>query len=169
VAPVRKWRSRSLQFNPAYASHPPLRLQCAFSKVKAFGMEQDVTPEASYISETLYHFLPDSFGIFTSIVNNGLLCSVGNKGKLDRFAVTLEGEGVRQFDIWQHPRVCFTDIPREHLGAHVKRYGKFGLGFARETTRQSGILIITQARMGLQMEVMQYYINCCAFLTSLII
>ena len=137
-------------------------------------MEQDVTPEASYISEILYHFLPDNFGIFTSIVKNGLLCSVGNKGKLDRFAVILQGEGVKQFDIWQHPRVCFTDIPREHLVSHVKKYGKFGLGFSRETIldgvgRQSGILIITQARMGLQTEAMQYCINYCAFLTSLII
>ena len=101
-------------------------------------MEQDVTPEASYISEILYHFLPDNFGIFTSIVKNGLLCSVGNKGKLDRFAVILQGEGVKQFDIWQHPRVCFTDIPREHLASHVKKYGKFGLGFSRETILRWG-------------------------------
>ncbi len=129
-------------------------------------MEQDVTPEASYISGILYHFLPDDFGIFTSIVKNGLLCSVGNKGKLDRFSVTLQGEGVKQFDIWQHPRVCFTDIPIEHLGSHVKKYGKFGLGFSEKlfldgVDRQSGILTITRARMGLQMEAMQYCINYC--------
>jgi hypothetical protein len=105
---------------------------------ESVNMEQDVTPEASYISETLYHFLPDDFGVFTSIVKNGLLCSVGNKGKLDRFAVTLQGEGVKQFDIWQHPRVCFTDIAKEHLGSHVKKYGKFGLGFSRETILRWG-------------------------------
>jgi Putative abortive phage resistance protein AbiGi, antitoxin len=98
----------------------------------------EVTSTASYISETLYHFLPNNFDIFTSIIERGLLCSVGNKGKLDRFSVTLKGEGVRQFDIWQHPRVCFTDIPREHLGTHVNKYGKFGVGFSRKTILEWG-------------------------------
>jgi hypothetical protein len=44
------------------------------SKSESVDMEQDVTLETSYISEILYHFLPDNFGIFTSIVKNGLLC-----------------------------------------------------------------------------------------------
>jgi hypothetical protein len=94
--------------------------------------------EAPYISEILYHFLPNDFRIFTSIVEKGLLCSVGNKGKLDRFSVTLKETGIKSFDIWQHPRVCFTDIPREHLGVHAKKYGTFGLGFARQTVLKWG-------------------------------
>ena len=67
---------------------------------------------SGYLSEVLYHFFPD-FEVFTSIVKRGLLCSQGNKRKLDRFAVTLKEEGVKYFEVWQHPRVCFTDIPEE--------------------------------------------------------
>ena len=33
----------------------------------------------------------------------------------------------------QHPRVCFTDIPIELLAEHGQRYGKYGVGFRRET------------------------------------
>jgi hypothetical protein len=33
----------------------------------------------------------------------------------------------------QHPRVCFTDIPIELLAKHGQRYGKYGVGFRRET------------------------------------
>ena len=47
---------------------------------------------SGYLSEVLYHFFPD-FEVFTSIVKRGLLCSQGNKRKLDRFAVTLKAYG----------------------------------------------------------------------------
>jgi hypothetical protein len=86
-----------------------------------------------YISTTLYHFLPENFHIFESIVKRGLLCAVGNKGRLDRFKVILEGSDIANFDIWQHPRVCFTDIPGDHLDVHAERYGRFALGFSRNT------------------------------------
>jgi hypothetical protein len=92
---------------------------------------------SAIISEILYHFLPSNFNIFAAIVEKGLLCSVGNKGKLDRFSVTLK-EGITQFDVWQHPRVCFTDIPRDHLNVHAKTYGKFALGFSRKTILEWG-------------------------------
>jgi hypothetical protein len=89
-------------------------------------------PAEGYIGTTLYHFLPNAFDIFISIMKRGLLCSVGNKGRLDKFEVLLQA-GRIAFDIWQHPRVCFTDIPRDHLRVHAERYGKFALGFSRNT------------------------------------
>jgi hypothetical protein len=96
-------------------------------------MKRETALEYGYISETLYHFLPNDFRVFTLIVEKGLLCSVGNKGKLDRFEVTLKEEGITTFDVWQHPRVCFTDIPRGYLSVHAAKYGGIGLGFTRET------------------------------------
>ena len=36
-------------------------------------------------------------------------------------------------EVMQHARVCFTDIPFDRMAAHGQRYGKYGVGFKRET------------------------------------
>jgi Putative abortive phage resistance protein AbiGi, antitoxin len=91
------------------------------------------------MSETLFHFLGNGdderlFDVFDSIVRRGLLLTVGDKhGKLDQFPVRLTGGQTALVEVMQHARVCFTDIPEQHLAGHCEEYGKFGIGFARKT------------------------------------
>jgi hypothetical protein len=69
--------------------------------------------------------------ILESICQNGLLLTT-NTGTLDSFAID-RGKGVVQMEVMQHPRICFTDIPIALLAEHGQRYGKYGVGFRRET------------------------------------
>jgi hypothetical protein len=69
--------------------------------------------------------------ILESICQKGLLLTT-NATTLDSFAID-RGKGAVQMEVMQHPRVCFTDIPIELLAAHGQRYGKYGVGFRRET------------------------------------
>ena len=66
-----------------------------------------------------------------SICEKGLLLTT-NAATLDSFAID-RGNGVVRMEVMQHPRVCFTDIPIELLADHGQRYGKYGVGFRRET------------------------------------
>ncbi len=90
-----------------------------------------------YLGEILYHFWGGelseerAFGIFESIIDNGLLLSRERsrsfpKGKLSK--------------IWiiQNARVCFTDIPEDKLADHCTDYGKWAVGFARQTIIEWG-------------------------------
>jgi hypothetical protein len=69
--------------------------------------------------------------VLESICEKGLLLTT-NAATLDSFAID-RGKGVVQVEVMQHPRVCFTDIPIELLAEHGQRYGKYGVGFRRET------------------------------------
>ena len=69
--------------------------------------------------------------IFQSIAENGLLLTT-NARTLDSFGID-RGKGVVQMEVMQHPRICFTDIAPNQLGSHGQRYGKYGIGFLRET------------------------------------
>jgi hypothetical protein len=69
--------------------------------------------------------------ILRSICKKGLMLTT-NAATLDSFAID-RGNGVIQMEVMQHPRVCFTDIPIELLAEHGQRYGKYGVGFRRET------------------------------------
>jgi Putative abortive phage resistance protein AbiGi, antitoxin len=98
------------------------------------GAERD-----AYLGETLYHFVgsgsdDDLMYIFDSIVRRGLLMTVGDKkGTLDRLSFEVQGNTFTTFEIMQKARVCFTDIPSDKLYNHVGEYGKFGIGFSRQT------------------------------------
>ena len=98
-----------------------------------------MTKKEGFLSETLFHFLGTGddgrlFDIFNSIVRRGLLLTVGNKeGKLDQFPVPLVDGQIALIELMQHARVCFTDIPEQHLSGHCEEYGEFGIGFARKT------------------------------------
>jgi Putative abortive phage resistance protein AbiGi, antitoxin len=90
-----------------------------------------------FLRETLFHFLGsgdnEKFDVFDSIVRRGLLMTVGNKeGRLDRFSVNMSSGVPESFEVMQHARVCFTDIPQRMLSAHCEEYGKFGIGFSRK-------------------------------------
>lgn len=69
--------------------------------------------------------------ILESICHNGLLLTT-NAETLDTFSID-RGQGVMAMEVMQHPRVCFTDIPSDRLMAHGQRYGKYGVGFTRNT------------------------------------
>jgi hypothetical protein len=69
--------------------------------------------------------------ILKSICRNGLLLTTNSK-TLDSFAID-RGSGVVPMEVMQHARVCFTDIPIGSLTTHGQRYGKYGVGFRRET------------------------------------
>jgi hypothetical protein len=69
--------------------------------------------------------------ILESICEKGLLLTT-NAATLDSFAIDRD-KGVEKMEVMQRPRVCFTDIPIELLADHGQRYGKYGVGFRRET------------------------------------
>jgi hypothetical protein len=67
------------------------------------------------------------------------LLTLGNKqGRLDRFRVSLSDGTVETVEIMQRARACFTDIPESHLATHGEEYGRFGIGFSRETVLSWG-------------------------------
>jgi Putative abortive phage resistance protein AbiGi, antitoxin len=66
-----------------------------------------------------------------SICKNGLLLTTNSRA-LDIFEIHRE-KGVEQMEVMQRPRVCFTDIPIDLLASHGQRYGRYGVGFRRET------------------------------------
>jgi Putative abortive phage resistance protein AbiGi, antitoxin len=93
---------------------------------------------AEHTGSVLFHFWPHNdrdraIEIFRSIVMRGLLLTTTNRGALDRFTVDDGAGNVRGIEIMQRPRVCFTDIPSHLLREHGDKYGRFGVGFARET------------------------------------
>jgi len=69
--------------------------------------------------------------ILESICVNGLLLTT-NAAKLDGFQID-RGRGVEIMEIMQHPRTSFTDIPFDRMAMHGQRYGRYGVGFKRET------------------------------------
>jgi hypothetical protein len=92
-----------------------------------------------YLGETLFHFIgtgsdDDLMYIFDSIVRRGLLMTVGDKnGRLDQLSYAIQGNAIHTYEIMQKARACFTDIPIDKLYNHSGEYGKFGIGFSRQT------------------------------------
>ncbi len=71
--------------------------------------------------------------IFSSIIKRGLLLTTTNAGALDGFTVRDGENQLRKIEVMQRARICFTDIPLELLATHGAAYGRYGIGFARET------------------------------------
>lgn len=76
--------------------------------------------------------------IFTSIVKRGLLMTITNGGALDSFTVRDGENNLRQIEVMQRPRICFTDIPMDLLATHGAGYGRYAVGFSRETVVEWG-------------------------------
>lgn len=74
--------------------------------------------------------------VLESICTHGLLLTTNSK-TLDTFAID-RGKGVEPMEVWQSARVCFTDIPLELLAQHGARYGRYGIGFKRQTIVEWG-------------------------------
>jgi hypothetical protein len=98
---------------------------------------------ASFLGERLHHFFARAsvgdeakgIAVFKSIVENGLLLTVGNQtGEADEFTFGTSS-GQVSVHLEQLARVCFTDIPEDKLAAHSDdaEYGRFAIGFSRET------------------------------------
>jgi hypothetical protein len=71
--------------------------------------------------------------IFASVVKRGFLLTVTNAGALDGFTVRDGENKLRKIEVMQRPRICFTDIPLDLLATHGAAYGRYGIGFTRET------------------------------------
>ena len=71
--------------------------------------------------------------IFSSIVEKGLLLTTTNAGSLDAFTVRDGENQLRKIEVMQRARICFTDIPFDLLATHGAAYGRYGIGFTRET------------------------------------
>ncbi len=76
--------------------------------------------------------------ILSSIVRRGLLLTTTNGGALDGFTLTAGENQVRKIEVMQRPRVCFTDIPFDLLATHGAAYGRYGVGFSRNTVVEWG-------------------------------
>lgn len=76
--------------------------------------------------------------IFENICRTGLLLTT-NHATLDTFSIDRgKGKGVEAMEVMQRPRVCFTDIPLPLLATHGDRYGRYGVGFQRQTIVEWG-------------------------------
>jgi hypothetical protein len=89
-----------------------------------------------HTSEILFHCWKDSDiaqarDILIKILDNGLLMTI-NRDLLDQFSFNSTAGRV-SIEVMQEARVCFTDIPIDLLHAHGTAYGKYGVGFSRET------------------------------------
>jgi hypothetical protein len=71
--------------------------------------------------------------ILSSIVKNGLLLTTTNAGALDGFEIRDGENKLRRIEVMQRARICFTDIPMDLLATHGGSYGRYGVGFSRET------------------------------------
>jgi Putative abortive phage resistance protein AbiGi, antitoxin len=54
-------------------------------------------------------------------------------GALDSFTVRGDENQLRKIEVMQHARICFTVIPFDLLATHGSAYGRYGIGFTRET------------------------------------
>lgn len=96
-----------------------------------------------YLSQRLFHLWQHSspqktFSIFKSICKKGLLLSRATKDLIDRFHYRRRDGRVDWFEVVQSPRVCFTDIPEDKLGAVTQMYGRFAVGFSRSDILEWG-------------------------------
>jgi hypothetical protein len=73
-----------------------------------------------------------------SIVEKGFLLTTTNHGGLDTFTVRDGENQLRKIEVMQRARICFTDIPLGLLATHGAAYGRYGVGFSRETIVQWG-------------------------------
>jgi hypothetical protein len=76
--------------------------------------------------------------IFASIVKKGLLLTTTNAGALDAFTVRNSENQLQKIEVFQRARICFTDIPLDLLASHGAAYGRYGVGFTRETIVEWG-------------------------------
>jgi hypothetical protein len=74
--------------------------------------------------------------ILASIVERGLLLTTTNEGALDKFTIRDGDNNLRQIEVMQNARICFTDIPIDLLATHD--YGHYAVGFSRQTVVEWG-------------------------------
>jgi hypothetical protein len=101
----------------------------------------------NFVSHTLYHLVgrgrpeaeQENFETLSAILKSMELrtCEVaGARGGIrivrDSNRLVINGEPAEQ------SVVCLCDIPRDSLGFHARRYGKFGLGVSRSVVAQWG-------------------------------
>lgn len=87
-----------------------------------------------FTSEVLWHFVSRnkddtrSYNVLLSILQSGL--KVGEKNKEFKFLDVKTNQWVT---LWGYPVSCLADIPLKDLHIHAERYGRFAIGFHKES------------------------------------
>jgi hypothetical protein len=99
-----------------------------------------------YISDTLFHFvgkdLPieeEQYNLLKKIVQEGWISFPPHDQQISPGFVEIDSMRTRKLEEMINPKcVCFSDIPIDKISLHVKKYSKFGLGFARDFLLSKG-------------------------------
>lgn len=87
-----------------------------------------------FTSEVLWHFVgrnkdeATSYNFLLSIMQSGF--NVGKKNEEFKF---WDGKASKWVTLWGHPVSCLADIPLKDLHIHAERYGRFAIGFHKES------------------------------------
>jgi hypothetical protein len=87
-----------------------------------------------FTSEVLWHFVgrnkseEEKYQILVSILKSGL--KLGNKNVEFKF---FDIKTNKMVTLWGYPVVCLADIPLKDLHIHAERYGRYAIGFHKES------------------------------------
>jgi len=99
-----------------------------------------------YVSDELTHFVgrgrleEDQYRLLVKIMSDGCL-RAGGDADLDEGHIRLTfrwEQKLSESELFQPSMVCFCDIPVPDLAIHVKKYGRFGLGFGKKFLIEKG-------------------------------
>jgi len=93
-----------------------------------------------YISDILFHFVgkdllkeEEQYELLKKIIQEGWVSFPPHEQQISPGSVKIDSMSSRKLEEMINPDcVCFSDIPKEKISLHVKKYSKFGLGFARD-------------------------------------
>jgi len=102
----------------------------------------------NYVSYELTHFVGASiraqhkqYSLFKKILKSGVLkASPRLRGSSNEFYVfeTVPDLPLSSNESFRVPIVCFCDIPVGQLALHMKKYGKFGIAFDKDSLARQG-------------------------------
>jgi hypothetical protein len=94
----------------------------------------------NYISDILFHFVgrnlqkeEDQYLLLKKIIQEGWISFPPHEQQISPGYVELNSMRTRKLEEMVNPKcVCFSDIPKNEIALHIKKYSKFGLGFVRD-------------------------------------
>ncbi|MCH8999278.1 MAG: hypothetical protein IID48_13605 [Proteobacteria bacterium] len=101
-----------------------------------------------YVSREFYHFVgrntlekPDkSYDILLKVLDGGCVSHPPHTGDWGTVKITEDlSKNLLTEELIVPTVTCFCDIPLKSLGIHMKKYGKFAVGFKREYLLQYGV------------------------------
>jgi hypothetical protein len=104
-------------------------------------------PASRYVSDELYHFVGWShpgdheanYRTLLKILQQGCVSHPPHTNDYGTVQLRINWEGdMLKGELIVPTVTCFADIPPEHLGVHIEKYGHFGLSFDRAFLAQYG-------------------------------